>query len=102
MKHIFLGISLLAPVMAFAQHPNPEMSILEIYDVETKTHQVIKEFPDVIEAPNWSPDGKWLLLNKNGKLYKLTADGKGELQEVNTGTINRANNDHIFVNLCKM
>lgn len=96
MKHIFLGISLLAPVMAFAQHPNPEMSILEIYDVETKTHQVIKEFSDVIEAPNWSPDGKWLLLNKNGKLYKLAADGKGELQEVNTGTINRANNDHVI------
>ena len=46
-------------------------SCLEIYDLQSRTHQVICEFPFLIEAPNWSPDGKWLLVNKEGRLYRI-------------------------------
>lgn len=81
---------------AMAQHPLPEISYLQIYDVESRTAQVIKQFPFTIEAPNWSPDGKWLLVNKDGRLYRLPADGQGELEEISTGTICRCNNDHVI------
>ena len=37
---------------ASAQHPLPSHSYLEIFDIETGEHTVIKEFPFVIEAPN--------------------------------------------------
>lgn len=81
---------------AFAQQSSLVISYLEIYDLETETHQVIKEFPYLIEAPNWTPDGKWLVVNKEGRLYKISPDGSGDLVEINTGTINQCNNDHVI------
>lgn len=81
---------------AFAQQSSQVISYLEIYDLETGTHQVIKEFPYLIEAPNWTPDGKWLVVNKEGRLYKISPDGSGDLVEINTGTINQCNNDHVI------
>ena len=37
-------------------------SILEIYDITTGQRTVVKEFPKhLIEAPNWTPDGQWLV-----------------------------------------
>lgn len=83
-------------VGAFAQQSSQVISYLEIYDLETETHQVIKEFPYLIEAPNWTPDGKWLVVNKEGRLYKISPDGSGDLVEINTGTINQCNNDHVI------
>lgn len=81
---------------AFAQQSSQVISYLEIYDLETETHLVIKEFPYLIEAPNWTPDGKWLVVNKEGRLYKISPDGSGDLVEINTGTINQCNNDHVI------
>ena len=83
-------------VQAFAQHPNPSISYLEIYDVESRTHRVIKEFPFVVEAPNWTPDGKWLVVNRGGKLYKIAPDGSTDLQEIPTGPLTGINNDHVI------
>lgn len=54
------------------------ISRLEIYDMESGTHKVIREFDFLIEAPNWSPDGKWLVYNSEGRLYRIATDGKGE------------------------
>lgn len=79
-----------------AQHPNPTHSFLEIYDLETDTHQVIKEFPFTIEAPNWTPDGKWLVINKDGRLFKIAPDGSTDLIEIPTGRIGSCNNDHVL------
>ena len=83
-------------VQALAQHPNPSISYLEIYDVESRTHRVIKEFPFVVEAPNWTPDGKWLVVNRGGKLYKIAPDGSSDLQEIPTGPLTGINNDHVI------
>ena len=44
--------------VVFAQHPTPVHSYLEIYDLESGTHKVIKEFDYVVEAPDWTPDGQ--------------------------------------------
>lgn len=91
---LFLAL-MAAGVPARAQHPQPEHSYLEIYDLETRTHRVIKEFPYVIEAPNWTPDGQWLVINIGGKLYKLSPDGKSDLIQIPTGDITQCNNDHV-------
>jgi Tol biopolymer transport system component len=48
---------------------------------------------DHIEAPNWSRDGKYLLFNSNGRIYRLPVTG-GKPEQVDTGTANRCNNDH--------
>jgi Tol biopolymer transport system component len=45
------------------------------------------------EAPNWSRDGKYLLFNQGGRIYKLPVSG-GEPQLLDTGFAVRCNNDH--------
>ena len=79
-----------------AQNPQKVISYLEIYDLETQSHQVIKEFPFLIEAPNWTSDGKWLVVNKSGRLYKVAPDGSTDLIEINTGAVTQCNNDHVI------
>ena len=97
MKKSLLSILALAVSLpALAQHPNPCHSYLEIYDVPSRTHKVVKEFPFILEAPNWSPDGKWLLVNVDGKLYRIAPDGSSDLIEIGTGDISQCNNDHVI------
>lgn len=90
------ALTLAAVAGVHAQNPLRVVSYLEIYDIETDTHHVVKEFPFLIEAPNWTPDGKWLVVNKEGRLYKIAPDGSTDLVEINTGTIDQCNNDHVI------
>ena len=67
LRTILAGLIALAGAhIASAQYSTKVISYLEVYDLETRTHQVVKEFPFLIEAPNWTPDGKWLVVNKQG------------------------------------
>jgi len=96
MKRILVLLALVvAGSAAWAQHPQASHSYLEIYDLATRTHRVVKEFPFVIEAPNWTADGKWLVINIDGKLFKISPDGKSDLVEIPTGSITQCNNDHV-------
>ena len=71
-------------------------SCLEIFDLDTRTRKVVKEFPFLVEAPNWTPDGNWLVVNKDGKLWKIAIDGSTELIEIPSGDITQCNNDHLI------
>ena len=46
------------------------------------------------EAPNWSPDGRFFVMNSGGRLYRLAAHGDQRLEEIPTGFATRVNNDH--------
>lgn len=70
-------------------------SILEIYNVETGERQIVKEFDYLIEAPNWTPDGKALVYNSNGRIFRLDLETK-EITEVNTDFVDDCNNDHVL------
>ncbi len=48
---------------------------------------------ETFEAPNWSPDGGWLLINSGGRLYRMPAGGGGPAV-IDTGAQGRINNDH--------
>lgn len=86
-------------------HPNPiiQRSLkpldgvmgcrLEIMDVMDGKRKVIRESTGRFEAPNWMPDGKNLLYNESGSIYKIAIDG-GTPEKINTGTAARNNNDH--------
>ena len=65
-------VSLLLTVPAVFAQRNSVTSVLEIMDVNTGKRTVVKEFPALIEAPNWTSDGKWLVYNSGGKLYKIS------------------------------
>ena len=66
---------------------------LETMNVSDGKRLVIFEKSGRFEAPNWMPDGKKLLFNMDGLLYKIPAIG-GEPEKLNTGFADRNNNDH--------
>lgn len=68
-------------------------SRLEILDTETGMRKVIYTTTSHIEAPNWSRDGKFLIYNSEGKLYKFDLK-KGVPEVINTGMAVNNNNDH--------
>ncbi len=73
----------------------PVTSRLEIYDIATKTRTVVRQFDGRIEAPNWTPDGRFLVYNSNGLIFRIPAAG-GEPQAIDTGTVKSCNNDHVL------
>ena len=72
------------------------ISVLEIMDITTGERSVVKEFPYLIEAPNWTPDGKWLVYNKGGQIYKISPEKPGEPQLIPSGNVRHCNNDHVI------
>ncbi len=90
--------ALLLPVIfvaAVAQAPRPKVrSMVTLGDIEGPMHEIIFDEPRLFEAPNWSTDGKYLLLNSEGRLWKVSVEGGSDPQPVATGSINGINNDH--------
>jgi TolB protein len=66
---------------------------METMTVSDGRRKVIYEKQGRFEAPNWMPDGKKLLFNMDGSMYKIPVEG-GELEKLNTGSATRCNNDH--------
>ena len=92
---LLFGLALLLPASAGAQQPprREVESYLEIYDLKTGQRQVVHREEGRFEAPNWTNDGQFLLINRQGKLYRLPVKG-GSPQEIPTGFANQLNNDH--------
>ena len=84
---------MLTPMMSFGQQVNNIESTLEIVNIRNGKRQVILQEKNHFEAPNWSPDGKYFIINSQGKLYKIGRDGKSK-ELINTGFATRCNNDH--------
>jgi Tol biopolymer transport system component len=82
---------------AAAQVPEGKkvISSLYIYDLTSGKSTLILEEERHFEAPNWSRDGKYLLINSKGLLEKISPTGK-KLGILPTGKVNKANNDHGF------
>lgn len=70
-------------------------SILETMDVHTGERSVLKEFDYVIEAPNWTRDGRYLVYNSQGRMYTYEL-ANGDIKEINTGFAIDCNNDHVL------
>lgn len=66
---------------------------LEVLDIETGYRKIILESDLPIEAPNWSRDGKFFIVNAGGRIYKIPTTG-GEVKQVDTGFARSNNNDH--------
>ena len=70
-------------------------SILSMLDVETGKETELHRFADqVIEAPNWLEDGKTLLYNADGRIFRYRID-RDEVEMVDTGFCVKCNNDHV-------
>jgi len=70
-------------------------SNLEILDVANGQRKIIHRSPESLQAPNWTPDGKALIYNHNGKLYRFDL-AKNEPEAINTDFATSNNNDHVL------
>lgn len=68
-------------------------SELAIYDLESGAVTTVLTTPELIEAPNWTPDGKWLVINGGGRLFRVDPNAP-EMIAIDTGFAKDINNDH--------
>ena len=91
------GLLLAAACAAQAAHAQPRDSIrstLVTVEIATGRIDTVLTARRHFEAPNWSPDGKYFVVNSGGRLYRIVAQGEKRLEEIPTGFATRLNNDH--------
>lgn len=78
------------------QTPRPQVrSRISIFDITTGQTEVIYTADRLFEAPNWSPDGKYLLVNSGGALWRIALDTKpAEPVKIDLPQLSGCNNDH--------
>jgi len=85
-----------------------QTSRLLVVDPRTARSEIVFESDhSLVEAPNWSPDGAWLVVNADGLLWRLEAPGAGSSASIGAGTgagilhpiamvgVPEINNDHV-------
>lgn len=70
-------------------------SILETVDVQTGDRTILREFDTVISAPNWTKDGRYLIYDSWGRLYRYEL-ATGKISEIDTGFATDCTNDHLL------
>ena len=69
-------------------------SSVEIYNLAEGQSRVVWQTDRLVEAPNFSPDGRYLLVNDEGLMYRISLTGEGGIHPVDTGFATLCNNDH--------
>lgn len=70
-------------------------SDLEILEVTTGNRTIVYHSPESLQAPNWLPDGKALIYNCNGRLYRFDLSSRLPVL-LNTDFATSNNNDHVL------
>ena len=87
----------LEPAPAVADPLNASNAVLhcalETVNITSKDRRAIYHSLDLIEAPNWTRDGRSFLFNSRGQIFRLPVKG-GTPERVDTGLAGRCNNDH--------
>jgi Tol biopolymer transport system component len=87
--YLFISLNLLGQVP-----PNVESSLV-LLNTKTGQEKVILTERRHFEAPNWSRDGAFLIINAEGFLEKIDLEGKN-LGKIKPELIHDCNNDHGF------
>jgi Tol biopolymer transport system component len=92
----FRDVRIVRPVKAgFERGKDPFGSRLETLDVASGHRRIIYSAEHVFEAPNWTRDGKALIFNRDGRLYRFDL-AAGTPTLIDTGEVVRNNNDHVL------
>lgn len=70
-------------------------SVLCVLDTETGELTELRRFEETIEAPNWSPDGRYLCYNSQGLIWRYDLE-RDTVERVDTGFCVHCNNDHVL------
>ena len=70
-------------------------SHIELMGLEDCRRKVIYSAPNSLQAPNWTPDGKTLIYNSEGLIYRFGL-ASAQPEVLNTDFVKRNNNDHVL------
>jgi TolB protein len=69
---------------------------LYVLDVVTRESTLVTSSSTLLfEAPNWTPDGQFLVVNGDGLLFQVPVGG-GDMRQLTLGDIPPINNDHVL------
>lgn len=95
-KAIFRNVRIIIPADDdFVPYRDYIGSHIEVMDIASGNRQVLHSEPISLQAPNWTPDNKYLIYNTQGLLYKYEL-ATGKITKLNTGFANQNNNDHVL------
>lgn len=92
-SYIILFTLIFGTFQVRGQGRNISESSLVLLNVKTGKTKVILTEKRHFEAPNWSRDGKFLIINSKGYLEKVDVEGN-KLGKIRPDLINNCNNDH--------
>ena len=98
-KAVFRDVRISVPASdTFVPYRDYIGSNLEVMDVATGTRRILYTSPDSLQAPNWTNDGKALIYNSKGRLYRFDLASKKPVVPVviDTDFANNNNNDHVL------
>ena len=92
-------LALLSPIVVvpatlMSQSTDRIRSSLKTVDVRSGRIETVYTEDRHFEAPNWSRDGHFFIVNSQGRLYRVSARGDKRLVEIPMGFATRMNNDH--------
>ena len=90
-EHVQLG----KPSAVMSSNANNRVAQLTTMAIDGTEKRVILQSQN-IEAPNWSPDGKWLVFNGRGSLWRFPTRGGKPPEQISMGSLKGVNNDHVI------
>jgi Tol biopolymer transport system component len=95
-KAVFSNVRIIIPAAKdFRPYRDYIGSHIEVMDVFSGHRKILYSAPNSLQAPNWTTDGKHLIYNSEGLLYKLDLSDNS-VSKLNTGFANQNNNDHVI------
>jgi Tol biopolymer transport system component len=95
-KAVFSNVRIIIPAAKdFRPYRDYIGSHIETMDVFTGQRKILHTAPNSLQAPNWTKDGKYLIYNSEGLLYKYQLDND-RITKLNTGFAKDNNNDHVL------
>ena len=79
------------PDTGYSAKVESTLEVMEVGGIQSR--RIVRTFDGKIEAPNWTRDGKALLYNGGGRIWRVPVDG-GEPVAIDTGKHVKNNNDH--------
>jgi TolB protein len=93
---IYHDVRIVVPVKAgFDRGRDPFGSHLELLDVTSGHRQIVYSTDYIVEAPNWTQDGRALIYNSGGRLYRFDLQTKTP-SLIDTDPVVNNNNDHVI------
>ena len=95
-KAVFSNVRITVPAKDnFVPYRDYIGSNLEVMDVATGRRKIVYTAADSLQAPNWTRDGRALIYNRNGRLYRFDLTKKAAAA-IETGFAINNNNDHVL------